>query len=73
MRWWMNIYLPAGVGDLATGLADYIRNQASAHQIHPSNLIADQTTASKSTRTVQADDLTHGVGGLVEMSKIKEG
>lgn len=69
----MTIYLPAGVGDLATGLADCISNQESAHRIHPGKLIAKQKTASKLTRTVQADDLTHGVGGLVEVSKIKEG
>lgn len=58
-------YLPAGVCDLATGLADYTRAKSVSPRCPA--LGGQGAWARGSWRTVQADDLSHVCGGEVRL------
>lgn len=63
MAKWRNIYLPAGVGDLATGLADCMWISVSASFSFKRNANSIDNITDETARTVQRDDLSHCVGG----------
>lgn len=67
----VNVYLPAGVGDLATGLTD-CRKEKSARQFIKKSSIPTKRIEVSCWLTVQTDNFSH-CGGCFEAKKSGEG